>query len=260
MFRIDRKNVTVLPNKTCLFNGSQSEDPQDCPVEGESDGVTEETRAMVAELMKDAKHKAEQIIRDSQAKADDIEQQAQKKAEAERQELLKQAQKEAEELKEYARRDGYMLGQTQAEEEAQSRKEQEEQQYQTLIDNANDQRDAMLGELEGGIHSLIMEIVRKVIRIKLEQSDRVFQGIVKEMIADFYTADDLTIRISPEDYTAYFGPDWKPEGRRPDDGRITLLPDEDYHQGDCTIESSTAMIDCGIEHQLGVIEKALNNG
>ena len=256
MFRIDRQYVTLLPEKSRYGTGYWSEEDELLSQE-ELRKMREDTQIFVERMLEDAKRRADLIINEGNVSAGIIAQTMQKKAQEEREHILAETRKEAEELKDWARREGHALGMNQAEAEAKARNEQEKQRYQELMDSANRQRDDMIDELEGGIYNLVLDIVKKVIHVKLEESDEVFQGLVQDMIAEFHAAEDLTVRVNPSDYVSYFGPDWKPQGRRPDDGRVMLMQDEELHPGDCKIESETAMIDCGVDKQLDAVEKAL---
>lgn len=261
MFRIERKYVTLLaserPYRSGVLSFGQDANSEEYLSKEDLRKMREDAQIFVENMLEDAKRRADLIINEANYTAGIIMQEAHGKAKGEREAILSQAKEEAKDLRKLAQLEGYAAGETEALDEARTRAEAEKQQFQALIDSTNAQRDIMINDLDDGIRGLVMEIVKKVIRIKLDESDEVFCGLVEDMVAEFHAADDLTVRISAADYTAHFGPDWKPEGRRKDDGRITLIQDEDLNLGDCRIESATAVIDCSIDKQLGVVEDAL---
>lgn len=141
---------------------------------------------------------------------------------------------------------------------AAQRKDQERDQLLALEDSLRRGYDTLLGGMQGEVIALVMEIVRKVVGVKMAQSDDIFLGLVREALESLKQTGAAVIRVSPEDYQRYFGSERRQE---PDFGdmKVTITEEPDFKMGDLVVESDGEMIDLSIDRQLDQIEKAFQN-
>lgn len=111
--------------------------------------------------------------------------------------------------------------------------------------------------MRGNVIALVMEIVKKIIGIKLSQSDEIFMGIIKDALEQLKQTGSVLIRVSPEDYLRYFGNERG--DLENDEIKITVVEDLNFKSGDLIVESEGEMIDLSINRQIDQIEKAFLN-
>jgi flagellar assembly protein FliH len=183
------------------------------------------------------------------------------KASDDAQEIVDNAKKQAEEFAAQAKADALRFRDELAaelENAALERRCREEKEFQELEASLRSSYDGLADGMRDEVVALVMEIVRKVIGIKLSQSDDIFIGLVKEALDRLKQAGSVVIRVGPEDYARYFG-----EGRSPDldtgETKTTVAEEPDFSPGDLIVESEGEIIDLSIDRQIDQIEKAFRD-
>ncbi|MEL4106722.1 FliH/SctL family protein [Oscillospiraceae bacterium WX1] len=117
----------------------------------------------------------------------------------------------------------------------------------------------MVEQMRGDFVTLVMDITKKIIGYKLDESDAVFLNLIKDALERLKQTGTITIRVSPQDYARYFGaerPELEPENS---DARIVAVEDPAFKPGDLVVESDGEVVDISIDRQLDLIEQAFSN-
>lgn len=191
----------------------------------------EKARATIAQ----AQEQARAILDEAAAQAERIEREAQEKMRAEE-------ERRAAEFKKLCEEETRRL----------------QQAHQALAEELHGRYQALVDEVEEGVVPLVMEIVRKVIGVKLSESDDVFLGLVRAGIERLRQQGAATIRVSPEDYARYFGqrPGWQSQ-LETGDMKLTAMADSGLSPGGLVVDTEFECVDLSIDRQLDEIEKAL---
>ena len=113
--------------------------------------------------------------------------------------------------------------------------------------------------MQDEIVALVMEIVRKIINVKLSQSDEVFLGLVQDALEHLKQTGSISIRVSPEDYARYFGRERGIPDLDAGEAKIAIVEEPDFSPGDLIVESEGEIIDLSIDRQVTQIENAFRN-
>ncbi len=184
------------------------------------------------------------------------------KAADEAHEIIAKAKKDAEEMMLRARLDTEkMRDELIFEMEAASslRKSQAETILVELETTMRNDYSKLVEGMRSDVIALVMEIVRKIIGIKLAQSDEIFVGMIQDALERLKQTGSIIIRVCPEDYARYFSDERGEIEFDSGDFKISAVEDPNFSQGDLIIESEGEMIDLGIHRQIDLIEKAFLN-
>lgn len=193
---------------------------------------------------------AELMLSRAAAEAEDITCKAREQAE----EILSQGKTEAEALKQ-----AFTAEMAAAEAERKSRAENVLSELEARLRRDYEE---LVDGMRGKVVALVMEIVRKVIGIRMAESDEVFTDMVRDALERLKQTGSVLIRVSPEDYARYFGAARDETGgsvlEALDAGemKITAIEEPNFSKGDLVVESEGEMIDLSIDRQLGLIEDA----
>jgi len=251
-FKIERQRVRLVQPETTI--PTRDEKPVR-PDEEEINRIyaeiferlTREHQEQAERLLEEAGEKARRIIDEAREQAGEILAQAEEEA--------RKFRREAEEeifAKEEERRAAF---ERQCQEEA--RRNQEA--LRLLVEELQNRYKALVDEVREGAAALVMEIVRKVIQVKLSESDEVFMSLIRDAIERLRSQGAATIRVSPEDYARYFGqkPGWQ-DRLETGDLKLSAVPDSSFTPGDLVVDTEFECVDMSVSRQLREIEKALS--
>lgn len=184
------------------------------------------------------------------------------KAALEAQDIVTKARREAEQIVEQAKVDTAKALEERMlalESEFGARKQQEAAALCSLESELRSTYTKLLEDMHADVIGLVMEIVKKIIGIKLSQSDDVFMGMIRDALDRLKQTGAVVIRISPEDYLRYFGSSRDETELENGDFKVAIVEDPSFIQGDLVVESEGEMIDLSIDRQIDLIEKAFQN-
>lgn len=105
------------------------------------------------------------------------------------------------------------------------------------------------------IAGLSVEIARKILTQKVDDSDYEIEAIVRETLENAPAHEDIVIRVNPEDLAACQKV-WGDDGSgSPSD--VKFVADQDIGQAECVLESPKGVVKSLIEEHLEQIGKAL---
>lgn len=183
------------------------------------------------------------------------------KASEESREIIEKAKKQAEEIISRAKEDASKFRKEikeQIESEENKRKSLEQKELLRLETELRSSYDTLVGGLQDGVISLVMEIVRKVIGLRLSQSDEVFIALIRDALERLKQTGSVIIRVGPEDYARYFGHERAPN-LDTGETKVTVVEEPDFSPGDLIVESEGEIVDLSIDRQIRQIEDAFTN-
>lgn len=164
--------------------------------------------------------------------------------------LLSDARQQVDDLREAARQEGIALGREEGMNEAQeeinrieaelaARKQQQEQEYETMIQ-----------ETESQYVEVLCSLIRKLTGVIVSDRRDVILHLIRSSIADMEPAKHYTIRVCADDLLHI-------ESNKEDilektgiGGALEIQEEKGLSEGECIIETDTQMIDCGFQTQL----------
>ena len=164
--------------------------------------------------------------------------------------LLSDARQQVDDLREAARREGIALGKEEGMNQAQeeinrieaelaARKQQQEQEYEKMIQDTESQ-----------YVEVLCSLIRKLTGVIVSDRRDVILHLIRSGIADMEPAKHYTIRVCADDLLYI-------EGNKEDilektgiEGMLEVQEEKGLSEGECIIETDTQMIDCGFQTQL----------
>ena len=246
-FRIDRQYVSFQTAETEPVLAKQQGQRLGSDINGGDEGDLSGLYNEIYErLQSEHAEQAEQMLRRASEEAREVVENAKKQAG----EIVASAKAEAEKLHNDLR--------TETERAAAKRKSLEEKELLKLESSLRDKYDALVGGMRGEVIALVMEIVRKIILVKLEQSDEVFLGLIRDAMDRLKQAGSVVIRVGPEDYMRYFGRERAPD-LSAGETKVAVVEEPEFAPGDLIVESEGELVDLSIGRQIGQIEKAFQS-
>jgi flagellar assembly protein FliH len=160
-----------------------------------------------------------------------------------------------------AKEEGFKAGLLQGKEEGM---EEMRLQYQDILEEAKqvleqayEEKQAIIQEAEPYIVELCTEIAKKVIKQELQSNPDAILSIIKQSLALSNERESIAISVSPADFS--FVQNKRQQLLEMVEGQteIKILPDHSVSEGGCIIRTSYGSIDARINVQLNEIQQAL---
>lgn len=153
--------------------------------------------------------------------------------------------------------EGYQLG---IEDGNQLAKEQNQIQLQKaadILEQAYQEKAAIIQEADPFVIELTMEIAKKVIQQELKTHPDALLHIIKQTLSSVYETDSISIGVAPEDFS--FVQKQREQLLAMNNGQVEIkvFPDYSIEQGGCIIRTSSGSVDARIDVQLSEIKKVL---
>jgi type III secretion protein L len=128
--------------------------------------------------------------------------------------------------------------------------------WNDLLLDAREQRDAAITGIEQDVLRLSVKIAEKIIGREIKRDSKTLADIVANALRNVRRNESVTVRVNPGDAGKL--ETWR-EGLDPT-GRarfLEVVPDPRVATGGCVIESESGAVDAQLETQLRVLERAL---
>ncbi len=255
-FRIDRQYVSFVSAEAhAVVTGSRiSEEIEAAEEKDERQQLAAEEfrlicEQMKAKIIKEAEDRADMIVQKAENDASAIKAEAEKKAGL----LIEEARQKAESLKNKAKADGQNEGIKIAEQIYEAKRKQDELDLNSLKNTLHMSYGALVDQMRDEVLSLVFGIVKKIINIKLSESDEVFMNLINSAIDELKYTGTSSIYISPEDYKRYFGKE--PHELNSGSGKVNIYEKDDFKSGDLVVESDGEILDYSVSRQIERLEK-----
>ncbi|MGE4353944.1 MAG: FliH/SctL family protein [Oscillospiraceae bacterium] len=257
-FRIDRQYVSfetvetpnVHPVEQALSGMQNDYEGSDAYPEGIEKYCTD----IISKATEEAEKKAAKIVGRAEHEAGRALDSAKKQAA----QIVDEAKSAAEDIETTARTQGYEQGEKDAEAEAAARKNRESQALKEMVGKLKADYCNLVDDMHKDIMSLIIEIARKIINVKLKESDEVFIGLINDGIERLKNTGSLMIHVSSDDYARYFESGRLDKKIEAGEAKVVPVEEETYLPGDLIIESDGEMLNLSIERQIKQIEEILS--
>ena len=256
-FRIDRQYVSfeaaeIHPIGFSGYKLRESSADVQSPTPFNVEETEKQRQEIIRKAQKEAYEKSQLMLDRARAEAEEVVKKARLLAE----EIIAEAEANGKEIKERAEKKGYSQGLKTAEDSANLIKSEEEIELQRMMDKLRGDYSKLVESLHGDVVSLSLEIVKKIIGIKLDSTDEIFIDLVKDAIGRLKQTGFITIHVGSDDYARYFGDELPEKYLNTGSAKIAVIEDEDFLPGDLVVESEGEVLDFSIRKQIEKIEKA----
>lgn len=258
-FRIDKQYVTIekAEQKTVHVGARSTSNSGKLGSNTNNLRTDYDVAKIISDVTKKAEEKALAIIKEAENKASHIISQAEESAEA----IKKEAERISTEIKKRAQEEGYEAGKSEAEADIVKKLEDDKREFKRLTDKLLQNYSRTIDEARGDIISLVIDITKKILGIKLNESDKIFLDLVNNAIDELKNSSYIKIHVSPGDYERYFGKEQAGEKiKKVTSATISIDEEENFHEGDLVVESDGEVLDLSVFKQLDKIECAFVNG
>ncbi|MPM03687.1 hypothetical protein SDC9_49954 [bioreactor metagenome] len=255
-FRIDRQYVSfvtaetkaVIPYTEAYLSNSEIAAKEECAEE-----INRRCAEILEKTRKDAEGEAEVILKKARTEADGLIIKAKQTAD----EMTEEAKNSVAAIREEAKRTGYSEGEKKAFTHAEARKTEEAKEYTQLVSKLNQDYADLVDGMRKDIISLVMDIVKKVIEFRVNESDETFLLLLNNSLDQLKHNGTVVIHVGSEDYERYFSKGQVEKSIHTGKAKLIVTEEEDYSPGDLVVESEGEMLDFSIGRQIERIEKAL---
>lgn len=183
----------------------------------------------------DTKHQSKQLLENASKEAAQILDQAKEEASRKQKEIYEEAKAK-----------GYQDGMAKAQLELKAKNAELDHKLQQIQQDYEN----MVKELEPQIAGIIATLVEKITGIMANDHDEVILHLVEKALKNLDQSDNLTLRVSKEDYNFINA---KKEILLSSVGReieIQIIEDSSLMKNQCLIETDLTVINCGLDEQL----------
>jgi flagellar assembly protein FliH len=153
--------------------------------------------------------------------------------------------------------EGYQLGIEDGNQHAKEQYQIHLQKAAHILEQAYQEKAAIIQEADPFVIELTMEIAKKVIQQELKTDPDALLHIIKQTLSSVYETNSISIGVAPEDFS--FVQKQREQLLAMDNGQVEIkvFPDYSIQQGGCIIRTSSGSVDARIDVQLSEIKKVL---
>ncbi|KXG75745.1 Yop proteins translocation protein L [Thermotalea metallivorans] len=219
--------------------------------------ITYNQQAMEALPKEDRDVSWEDVYREKLREIEEIASQKLEEVKRQGEAILRDAYEDAKQIYEQAKREGYGEGKAIGYEEGKREADALIQEALEIKMEIFKKKEVLAREFEKEIHALIVQIVEKILNIKLEDCDEIILGLVKLGLEKCTYTDALVIRVSPEDYGYLISIKDKILCLAENISDMEIKQDASLRKGSCVIDTVSGSIDSSIETQLQHMKEVL---
>jgi flagellar assembly protein FliH len=126
-----------------------------------------------------------------------------------------------------------------------------------ILEQAYQEKAAIIQEADPFVIELTMEISKKVIQQELKTHPETLLHIIKQTLSSVYETDSISIGVALEDFS--FVQKQREQLLAMNNGQVEIkvFPDHSIEQGGCIIRTSSGSVDARIDVQLSEVKKVL---
>ncbi len=200
---------------------------------------------------------SEKIIIDAQNEREEILTTAKEEASA----IIQKAKEEAEKIYSERYNQGYDNGYESAKEQAYNDVLDEttamKNEALEIVGKANEEKEAILNELEPEIISLIYTIVEDLVKVEMKYDNTLILSLVKEGVSSTTILEKITIKLSDKDYDLVIQQKEEVEKLIDSSKELKIIKDFTLENNDCIIETDFGYVNCSIDNKLKILKKNL---
>lgn len=160
------------------------------------------------------------------------------------------AEKEMEKHREAARAEGFEVGLREGKAEGKRKYEKLIKEAENIWKKANEEYANILRSAEDDMVALVMNIAKKVINTELTTNRKIILNLVSEALLRTANRDNLTIRVSREDYDFLKENEEYIKERVDSITYLDIKADSALDAGSCIVETNYGCIDSGVKTKM----------
>lgn len=246
-------DVKVIKQPLVQFHIQNEEGKQSTSQDIEDSSVSEHFK----QLIQEATEEAQAIIEAAKKKASSLEIEAEEKVNFWWEENEKKFEAMSLEAKQQGYQEGYELGRQEAEYQLQQQYHGEIEQVQNLLQQAYQQKEAIIAEAEPFLLELSTVIASKIIKQELEDSPQKFVELIKQHILRVKEKESITVCVHPDDFEFIQGQRLHFAALVNGETEIKIIPDHSISPKGCMIRTAFGSVDARIDTQIEEIKKVI---
>lgn len=208
-------------------------------------------------LLEKAQTQAKAIIDMAQENALAIELETQEKVNQWWEENQTKLETLSQEVRQQGYRDGFEKGEIDAKSQIQQDSQEKMNEIQHLLEQAYEQKAAIIAEAEPFLLELSTTIASQIIKHELDNNPERFVELIKQHIVRVKEREIITICVHPGDFEFIQAQRGQLASIVNGEAEITILPDHNITPKGCIIRTAYGSVDARIETQLEEIKKVI---
>lgn len=205
----------------------------------------------------EAQEQAQEILDNAENNAQSILAQAEEKIKQWWEENEKNLEVMSIDAKHQGYEEGYLKGKLEAEAELRNEYQERFNQVQQLLNQAFEQKEAIIAEAEPFLLELSTAIAEQIVKQELESYPHKFVELIQHQITRFKEKDYITICVHPEDFEYIQSQRGHLLSVVNGETEIKIIPDHSVTPKGCVIRTAYGSIDARIDTQVEEIKKAI---
>lgn len=246
------ENVKVISQPHIIFTiseeNSASEDRE------EENGIG---NASAVKLLNDAHEQAKAIIESAEAKAQSLQSSAEEQVNQWWEENQHKLEAMSLEAREQGFQQGFEQGLVEAKTQIQIEYHEKLAQAEQLLQQAFEQKEAIISEAEPFLLELSTVIASQIIKQELESDPEKFIGLIQQHIHRVKEKESITICVHPEDFDFIQSQRAHLLAVVNGDTEIKVIPDHTVSSKGCIIRTAFGSVDARIDTQIEEIKKVI---
>jgi flagellar assembly protein FliH len=208
-------------------------------------------------MLEEAKAKAKAIIDHAHKEAQSIEEATEVKVNQWWEENHKKLDDLSFEAKQQGYQEGFELGRKDSENELKQQYREKMEQIQHLLNQAYQQKEAIISEAEPFLLELSTVIASQIIKQELDESPDKFIELIKQHVLRVKEKESITVCVHPDDFDFIQGQRTLIIAMVNGETEIKIYPDHSVSSKGCVIRTAFGSVDAQIDTQLDEIKKVI---
>jgi len=177
------------------------------------------------------------------------------KAKEEAEDIIRGALEKSTNIMEQARKEAYEIGKKEGFQEGKRLADSIIQEALNIKNEVIQTKQNLIKDLEEEIIELVIKTIEKILNKKIEEDYEILFNIIDTGLKKCAFTDNLTLRISPEDYDLAISSKDKILALSENIEDIVIKQDKSLHKGSCIIDTSSGSIDSSIWTQFNQVKE-----
>lgn len=214
-------------------------------------------KQQLGQLIDKAEEKAQEILKIAEQNARSIEQETQKKVNQCWEDNKKKLESNTLEAKQQGYNEGFEKGEAEAKYQIQQEYQERMTQAQSLLQQAYEQKEAIIAEAEPFLLELSTTIASQIIKQELEDNPDKFVELIKQHLFRFKEKEFISVCVHPDDFDFIQSQRAHLVAVVNGEAEIKIIPDYTVTPKGCIIRTAYGSVDARIDTQLEEIKKVI---
>jgi flagellar assembly protein FliH len=205
-------------------------------------------------LLRDKLEYARKKLESTKKEADEVLRKARQQSEL----ILSRANEEADKIKKQAWQEGLREGQSKANEELQAKTQKLLSEIETIKYQIEKDKETFYAQSQEEMLTLALDIAKKIIGDKMEEDDKTFARIARNVLKKVKNPSKITLRVSKDDYDDLLKAKDLLYTAVDEIDELDILKDESLKKGSCLVDTGNGVLDGGIDTQFELLQAAFD--